>query len=464
MKSAIVSLLIITGSAMVIFSGEKEEPPQNPGKETTGQILTPEISQTQRHILHYEKVITEYKQGKWKLNDRELQMVLMNLSDLYSEEGNKEKSRQYQNELGEHENKHPEIKLREDMRKDTERNIEEHEGKLKEFRQAKRDYRDAYIILRILTADHIRLRQRGKALEYVREMETLKKKHPDLVSDPPRELSEQRKTREEFERKKEEIKKKPFIPKDSRAVIYQYGNKIAAFFQYRIEFYELPEDVGVYFEEEYKELRKPGDPFSPDTGILRFCPNNSVKVISSRRKFDSPEIKVYKCKSERKIKPKNVISFRHRLDHPRFEDIYQRKEVLVCSNPLLGYSGSDQEEKHAIATRLGRYGAYPWVNQNADFEDFYGVVSIDGNVFFQLPLKSEPPNILVRCFFLSPDGRKAVFGVGEKIVEDENEWIGNIREIIIWEHPDRIRKLNSESGNEFKQIGAQYIGAILKKD
>ena len=87
MRSIIISILIIMVSAITCFSGEKGATPENLVKATTGQILAPGILQTQRYVQHCEKVMTEYKHGKWGLNDRDFQMVLMNLSALYSEAG-----------------------------------------------------------------------------------------------------------------------------------------------------------------------------------------------------------------------------------------------------------------------------------------------------------------------------------------------------------------------------------------
>lgn len=99
LTSLIISLVIIMGSVITAFCSEKTEPSENLLKETTGQISTSEASQTPGLIRHYEKVLTEYRQGKWKLNNDELRTVQMYLSDLYSEVGDKEKARQYKNDI-----------------------------------------------------------------------------------------------------------------------------------------------------------------------------------------------------------------------------------------------------------------------------------------------------------------------------------------------------------------------------
>jgi hypothetical protein len=409
-------------------------------QKSTGQIL---ISEQQRHIQHYEKIITEYKQNKRKLNKRELQMVLMNLSDLYSDVGEKEKSEQYQNELKQFEDANPEIKMSEDIRKDTERSIEEYGKKLKEYRKNKRDYRDAYLILMTLMADYNRLRQRTKVKEYLKELETLKTKHSDLVSNPPQELSGQRKIREEFERKKEELRKKPFAPKDDRAIIYWYENKIAAVYQYRIEFYELPKNVELYFKEcgELPKTQK-----GPTAGKFRFARKGTVKVISATYTKE----KIYGTKSPYKLNPKKTIKLRNIIQWwPDWqEEGGKRDYLLICTHPMMGYAGTDNEEQEEIAIRLeNTHSHYPWKNPEFDFENFCGIISIDGNIIFQLPIKQETSNSVAEPFGLSENGKKAILGIGKvsECEETANCYIikaKDFREILIWDYPDKISKIS----------------------
>ncbi len=467
MKSAIISILMITVPAITCFSGENAATPGKLVEAATGQIVTPEASQTQRNIQHYEKVITEYKQGKWKLNDRELQMVLMNLSDLYSEAGDKEKSRQYQNELGEHENKHPEIKLRDDVRKDTERSIEEHEVKLKEFRQAKRDYRDAYYLLRVLTADYNRLRQKGKALEYIREVEALKIKYPDLVSDPPQELSDHRKAREDLARKREELIKKPFTPKDSWAKVFKSSNNVALVYQYRLEFYKLPADIEVYLDTEGDgELRKYGEePYASRVGHIKFSHVNSVYKIKTKRHYSDPR-DVYHTTSEVRLKPHKTMTFRRHCYHAPLEQ--EQGTLLLCTSPSEdgGYMPTTKEEWDERIMLGDEWPGMKWLNKNAQIDKFCGVVDIKGNLMGEIPFEVQFPDSVLEPLNLSPDGKKAVLGIASWGPEpaDGIETFVDHREYLLWEYPDKIRRIAiSDSGVEVYDARGKAVWKLFEK-
>lgn len=441
-----IIILVATILVTTIGFGQQTQQKKELQQKSTGQILISKQSEEQRHIQHYEKIMTKYKQGKWKLNKRELQMVLMNLEDLYNEIGDKAKSKQYQKKLNEHESKHPEIKMRDDMRKDTERSIQKHEKKLKEYKKGKRDYRDAYFILQVLSADYNRLRQKSKARKYLKEFEELKLKHPDLISNPPQEMSEQKKAREELERKKEEIKKKPFVPKDNRAVVFKSSNSVALVYQYRIEFYKLPEDVEIYIDSnEDGELRKHElKPFSNRIGYVKFCYKNSVHKIKSKRGYTVP-IQVYRATSELKLKPHKVMTFKNGLSVAPLSPSDNQRAILICSYPIpeSGYTPSDKEEWDEYFLLRDEWPGKKWTNKNGQYDEFYGVIDIEGNIIGEIPFKVHFPDSVIQPLNVSNDGTKAVLVIARWGPEPEdgiNTFV-DYREYLLWEYPNKVKKM-----------------------
>lgn len=76
-----------------------------------------------------------------------------------------------------------------------------------------------------------------------------------------------------------------------------------------------------------------------------------------------------------------------------------------------------------------------------DYDDFCGIVSVEGKVLFRFPVKQERPKSLLKPTGMTPDGLHAEVVVGEEAAGEDRPQITKPREILVWDFPDKLQRL-----------------------
>ena len=277
---------------------------------------------------------------------------------------------------------------------------------LKEAHEGKRDETERYVILHRMLQDYGLLRSTGtaEAQAAIQEWHELLKAHPEFRAHPPRlEIREQREAREREEKIEAERKAKlaGWTPADSRPTnIYGLGGKAVAEFQYKLEFFHL-------------------------TGNLKIAQ-------------ETDKNKVFQAINDGRIVPIKTMTFKSIIVGPWTPSEPFNHPLWFCTDPTAKYVGMSADERAAIGLK-GKH----WTNSKADYDQFCGAVSMDGDVIFRLPFKESYPDQLLKVLQLAKDGKTAVIGVGKAMgdpVDGDMEIVPS-SEIVIWQYPDRTETI-----------------------
>lgn len=287
---------------------------------------------------------------------------------------------------------------------------------LEECRKGKRDDSEKYVVLRNLLETYGVLgveRSAHKVQAALKEWEDLLSRHPEFKTKPPTETRERRELRERQESEAERFRKlaETFRPIDLGIVrVVQAESKAIVAYQFRVEFYDLPSGVKAV-----TQRPSSGGGFSL-----------SVEFI----KEESGPVH---------LNPRKTITFKHRIVLVPSRPVPSKGPVWICTNPSAGYSANSPDELRIIQAK-GHPSALPWVNDSGEFGDFCGAVQPDGGIVYQLPIRQELPNRILQVRAVTAEGRKALIYIGELIQDpiDGGKTIGNFREFIIWDYPDKI--------------------------
>ncbi len=227
-------------------------------------------------------------------------------------------------------------------------------------------------------------------------------------------------------------KTKNFAPSDLQ-LREIYGNDRNAVFvyQYHLEFYELPSNLSF----------KPEPP-----------PNSFFSMLYDG---DKPLREVYSGKvpvSQLGLTSRKNLQFGHRISVSLSKvahEMSRAKYFWVCDDLTLGYNASNDEEYEI--TKHHPRGLMPWTNGKADLKDFCGVLSLDGNIAYQLPMTQALPGPLFVVASTNSEGTSALIKIGKEIMRSDEDGgqtipeIGEFSQVIIWTYPDKIQKFDAGS-------------------
>ncbi len=289
----------------------------------------------------------------------------------------------------------------------------------KEYKKGKRSWRDGFVAAEQLNfATH-----KEEAKKWREEVKKFWKKYKEkLKKNKPHKLSEE--IIAEQTKKAEAIKQKKelenWVPPDIHSLGYhQNGNDVIVTYQYHLEFYHLKKG---------QSIRKI---IAPRTG------DRSYKFYMKERPIQ--------------IQPYKKITFRDVIRVEPSPESANYKAILICTDPIMGYGGMTNEEEAIIMKIRPNHLRYMWRNKNADFEEFCGVIGVDGRIISKLPVKQLPPNYWIRPLSILPDGKEALLGVGIAEYGDYDiPGIMKYHELIHWKYPDRVEAVNLVEINENK--------------
>lgn len=300
--------------------------------------------------------------------------------------------------------------------------------KLAEYEAGKRGDRDGYIILQRLLNNYEVIKATGNPVERsIREKrDAVAKKNPDFPNMQKFKLSEElpAKTKRQIDRARLAEEAKRWTPPDNRALdAIISGKKLVAWYQYHIDFYNLPTEMAL------DRL-----PFG-ELVLTQKNPDNTTT------RSDLNHLTMAKS-----------LTFRRRLQTPiRHAQGSKGHFFLACTyGSELGSSYSPMHPEEEKMTRAG--GGRNWINKTGQHEDFCGVITSDGSIQFQFPIRQLDPGTLLAPVGVSADGKAAV-AVGEEVVEGtddgDNKTTGNFREVLRWEFPNKMKKIRIEPKSKF---------------
>jgi hypothetical protein len=307
---------------------------------------------------------------------------------------------------------------------------------LDEYHQGKRNDADGLAIMHrmLLYCGFLGSSTTVDCQSLLKEWQALREKHPEYKKQPPIYVREEIEAQAARKKHWQEIaeKAKTFVPSDSR-VEHIYGNdhKAVFLYQYHLEFYELPPNLS----------------FRPEPP-----PNSFFATLYNEDKplkgVFSGEVAV----SQLGLKHLKTMTFGHRVSvslHNVARDMERTKYFWACDDLTFGYNASNDEE-YEITKRHPR-SLLPWMNEKAEFKDFCGALSLDGNIVFQLPMKQALPGPLFVIASANPEGTNVLIKIGKQIMisdEDGAQTIpeaGDFSQAIIWTYPDKIQKFDAGS-------------------
>ena len=141
------------------------------------------------------------------------------------------------------------------------------------------------------------------------------------------------------------------------------------------------------------------------------------------------------------------------------------RKIFVLGRSDSGYQHQTMEE-WGIMGKLEQEGKDPrnWVQPNADYKEFYGVISIDGKILARIPFHRHIPGLGLKPIFADPDGHFAAFLIGKMVPpgdEDEVSYWGvsyaNISGIIVWTPDKSLRTVSPEEAKREFPILKKWI-------
>ncbi|MHB2026780.1 MAG: hypothetical protein ACYCPQ_09135 [Elusimicrobiota bacterium] len=285
---------------------------------------------------------------------------------------------------------------------------------LDQYHAGKLDDHDAAAVLYHALTDYGLMQSTGTAevAELAKEYQALLKKHPDYVNrrfmrthaQETVEKASRKKMREHYQQMAET--RKTWVPLDKTCFCYVYKNDMVAMHSYRIEFFHV-------------ESNEPK------------LANGCVKVTAS---------------------PHKIITFRNAIRVEPSWLGFKGQPIVVCTDPTEDYGAEDQAERDAI----GRQGLF-WHNPKAEFDNFCGVIGLDGTIIAQIPGEWKLPTY-TRPLGILPDGSEALFGIGHEglmPVDPKKDWNResvapgfNYRYLILWQRPNKIQRIDIQTLNE----------------
>lgn len=290
--------------------------------------------------------------------------------------------------------------------------LEELHGYLLQSHQGKRGDDERYVILHRMLQDYGLLKSTGtaEAQGAIQEWHELLEAHPEYREHPPRlEIREQREVREKQKKDAAESQAKAgsWMPQDSRPVAtYGLGRKAVLQYQYHVDFFKL---------------------------------SDSEKIMAS-----SDFSRVTQAVNIGSLRPFKVMKFRHPLDFYWLPGDPFDHPILLCENFVSRYTARTPEEMAVIGRGM------KWENRDAEHDGFCGVVSLDGDILFEFPVTQRYPDAVFHVLQFSKDGKSAAIGVGKEIEDgsDEGTRIGSYREVLIWEYPDKLIRVDASDRSE----------------
>ncbi len=289
---------------------------------------------------------------------------------------------------------------------------------LEDFRKNRASLQKQYLTMRALLIDYslVGEAQSPEALALNKEADHLQQTYPQVLNhgisiNPPA-----------------PEKKKPFSPRDIHVMgIWGSGHKVAIKYQYRIEFYTLPDDVF-------------------------FIQTEGRSFVVRRSNSGENEISV----SSLKLKPVSKLTFQRPVDIvPRWPRTVE-KNILVCTSMLNGFYPVTDEEKNGLPSREREY--IEWNDANGELGDFCGVVTIEGKTIWELKYKQSLPDHLLSPVAMRPDGLRALILSGGRVSGGEgSDSVGNARDLYIWEYPDQVKKVRAKGyGNDANALFLKF--------
>jgi hypothetical protein len=314
--------------------------------------------------------------------------------------------------------------------------IGDYSERLKEYQQGQRADRDGYIILQKIFNSYevLRATTTVEAGDIKKQLNAIIEKHPDYPTLQDFRLSEEIADKAKKRSLKAETVKQAsaWTPKDQTPLaIIASKDRLVARYQYQLAFYKLPSEVRVNDD-------------SPRSIIERKSQAGTWEAISLSQ-----------------LVPENVMTFGQVIDvYPLNVHGIGDSNLLVCTNPFSNYSAITEEERKIIQSKGSPNGAMHWIKPDGKYKDFCGIVSQRGKVLFQFPFKQHNPNALLMPLAIADAGTRAAVAVGERVmVDDEDgsaEDVGKIREVLIWESPDKVRSVKKlppfENTNELAAL------------
>jgi hypothetical protein len=277
--------------------------------------------------------------------------------------------------------------------------------RLSEYEAGKRDARDGYIILNQLWINYQGQKKTGtEEGQHINKLrEEVLGKHSEFYRLQDFQLSDRINyfTRVEQGKRRAREAAKNWVPPDNvpTRILINDRHAVGAF-QYRLDFFDLPNEIQVKANGTAFVLEKEGR-----------------RVALSE------------------IAPKKSLRFAHTVDTlPRFSDAIPAR-FLACTSLLHDFYHPMTQEEKKTATTLGHRSSLPWKNPKADREQLCAVLSNSGDVVFSFGMQHLPDKV----FFpldMSSDGKKAAVMVGERVQvqgdNGRNSEVGNARAILIW--------------------------------
>lgn len=285
--------------------------------------------------------------------------------------------------------------------------------RLSEYEAGKRNDRDGYIIANQLLFNYQAQKETAspKAQHVQNVLSSIGGKHPEFGQLKDFRLSD----KIAFEEKKAAEKKTQtkdvgqWEPPDAVPVrVLVNGKRAVGVFQYRLEFWKIPDAV---------EVTRKG---------------NRAEFTLANRSTDPrgfPRIK--------------ARSFRHPVETlPRDPD-FIGPNLLACTMMLFDYyQPMTTDERRKVALRTGRR-ALKWTNSKAGEEQICSVLSVEGSVVAAFPPQAIP-GTLYYPLEMSADGNTAAVMVGERVLESGEEGssyaVGKPRFILEWSVSTGITK------------------------
>jgi len=239
----------------------------------------------------------------------------------------------------------------------------------------------------------------------------------------------------------EKLKKaRTFIPKEEKAFIYSSTIYIAAVYTRHIDFYVLPAGVKVV----------------ADTRMNKATPlyYNQVRCgIYGRPVFLNGG-------KEISLKPHKIIRFTYnitsRSEEPFVPGDYYSPCIylLVATNmqsPLGITSYSDEEEREYLALVERK----EWKTPKGDYDEFYGMFSIDGTLIFRAKEHAAMPDKWINNWCISPNGEVAIFAIGRALHHDACRFCDFrcVRRVLYWKKGKGIDNISlAEVLNKYPKL------------
>lgn len=318
------------------------------------------------------------------------------------------------------------------------RTIRQYTPMFREYQEGKRDHADARFILWHLTKAYWMLSATGtgEGKEVEEAWEKLLEEHPEYRGEGPGELSESRDMRAKNEARQKRIAAlaENFVPSDCHARYYWSERHVAAVYQRRVEFFQMPEGVRCYTL---------GGHSDPDRPIEKLA----CGFASSPLVFKRDGVAFH-------LAPHKTIRFSKRIRASRIsvpEAIWDGpcRVFGLCTdeaNPYMYTYCNDYEIEVMtyIARKRGK-DMFEWRGPKGDYDDFYGVFSVSGEILAEIPFRARLPDRALETLYADPGGKFAIFAVGKRIRSKHFPDLHNISEtyeVIVWTPPKGIERMS----------------------